>query len=293
MGVAENFKAFRGAYVIGQPTMDSISYRYKRITRQLNTDFWNTTSDTAHSLYIGSYGRDSAAKGVSDVDIYFRLPGAMYTQYNGHASNGQSALLQAVKTSMQNTYATSALKGDGQVVAVHFSDGITFEVLPGFLNQGGTVTFPDANDGGSWKTCDPQAEMTAFSDRNTDCNHNLKAICRMARIWKTQHSVPISGMLIDTLAYQFIANWAYKEKSYFYHDFLVRDFFYFLWQTEIDQEWWRAPGSGSWVHRDGSFRIKAKNAYDAAVKAIAHQSKNEFWAERQAWQLIFGATYNA
>lgn len=27
-----------------------ISSRYKTITRRLNTDFWTTTSDTAHSL---------------------------------------------------------------------------------------------------------------------------------------------------------------------------------------------------------------------------------------------------
>ena len=35
-------------------------------------------------------------------------------------------------------------------------------------------------------------------------------------------------MLIDTLAYQFIDGWGYKDKSYLYHDFLVRDFFYYL-----------------------------------------------------------------
>ena len=71
MGVAENFRAFRDAYVLPQEIMASISARYKRITRQLNTDFWNTDSETAHSLYIGSYGRDTAARGVSDIDIYF------------------------------------------------------------------------------------------------------------------------------------------------------------------------------------------------------------------------------
>jgi hypothetical protein len=292
MGVAENFRAFRDEYVLSQTTMDSISYRYKRITRQLNTDFWNTTSDTAHSLYIGSYGRDTAAKGVSDIDIYFKLPYSVYTQYNAYTVNGQSALLQAVRVSIENTYSTTALKGDGQVVIVPFTDGITFEILPGFANTDGTITFPDSNDGGSWKTCDPQAEMSAFASRNSDANHNLKAICRMARIWKSQNTVPMSGMLIDTLAYQFIDGWAYKDKSYLYHDWLVRDFFHYLWQTDINQEWWRAPGSGSWVHKNGSFRIKAKDAYEAAAEAIRHEAAGEKWAARQDWQLIFGTTYN-
>jgi hypothetical protein len=293
MGVAENFHAFRDEYVLPQATMDSISYRYKRITRQLNTDFWSTTSETAHSLYIGSYGRDTAAKGVSDVDIYFRLPSDLYQQYNVHQGNGQSALLQAVRNSMRNTYSSTALKGDGQVVIVNFTDGVTFEVLPGFLNNSNTVTFPDSNDGGSWKTCDPQAEMNAFASRNSDTNHNLKTICRMARIWKDHNAVPMSGMLIDTLAYQFIDSWAHKDKSYLYHDFLARDFFYFLWQTDVNQEWWRAPGSGSWVHKTGSFRIKAKDAYEAALAAIQHETVGEKWAACQDWQLIFGTTYHA
>ena len=37
-----------------------ISLRYKAITRRLNTDFWETASDTSHSLQVGSYGRNTA-----------------------------------------------------------------------------------------------------------------------------------------------------------------------------------------------------------------------------------------
>jgi hypothetical protein len=292
MGVAEAFQAFRTAYLIGKDQMESISYRYKRITRQLNTDFWETQSDMAHSRYIGSYGRDTAAKGVSDVDIWFQLPNRLYQQYANHQGNGQSALLQAVRASMQNTYGTTSLKRDGQVVVVSFTDGITFEVLPGFVDTSDTVTFPDSNNGGSWKACDPQAEMTAFAKRNAATNHNLKAVCRMARIWKDQHSVGISGMLIDTLAYQFIDAWSEKDKSYLYHDWLVRDFFLYLSRLDRTQEWWRAPGSGSWVHKTGAFVTKAGTAYEAALEAIDHTKAGRDWSARQSWQLIFGTTFN-
>jgi Second Messenger Oligonucleotide or Dinucleotide Synthetase domain len=100
MGVGEDFQKFKDCYQITTELISSISYRYKRITRQLNTDFWNTDSETAHSLYVGSYGRDTAAKGLSDLDIGFILPNAVYHQYNRHQGNGQSALLQAVKKSV-------------------------------------------------------------------------------------------------------------------------------------------------------------------------------------------------
>ena len=41
----------------------------------------------------------------------------------------------------------------------------------------------------------------------------------MLRAWKQEHNINISGILIDTLAYNFIKQWAYRNKSYFYYDF--------------------------------------------------------------------------
>jgi hypothetical protein len=291
MGVAENFRAFRDEYLISQVLMSSISARYKRITRQLNSDFWNTDSDVSYSLYIGSYGRDTAGKGVSDIDMYFRLPYSVWEQYNRYQGNGQSALLQAFRASMQKTYPTTSLKGDGQVVIVSFTDGITFEILPVFENKDGSVTFPDSNGGGSWKTCNPKAEMESFAARNLAANHNLKAIGRMARIWKSEQAVAISGMLIDTLGYNFIDGWAHKDKSYLYHDFLVRDFFLSLSSCDTTQDWWRAPGSGSWVRRTGGFERKALTAYNNAIEAINNETKGYQWAACQSWRKIFGTTY--
>jgi hypothetical protein len=293
MGVGEQFQTFRDNYLIPATTVSSISTRYKRITKRLNLDFWTTDSETAHSLYVGSYGRDTAAKGVSDLDIYFRLPYSEYEKYNGYQTNGQSALLQAVRTSMQKTYPTTSLKGDGQVVIVAFDDGITFEVLPGFANKDGSITFPDSNNGGSWKTCNPEAEMSTFATRNAATNHNLKAICRMMRIWKSECAVPISGMLIDTLAYNFIDGWQYKDKSYLYHDFLVRDFTKYLSERDKTQDWWKAPGSGSWVRRSGNFEAKAAVAYQNALDAIAHEVADRKWSAVQAWRRIFGTTFPA
>jgi hypothetical protein len=76
MGVGEDFSTFKDNYQISAELMGQYPYRYKRITRQLNTDFWNTNS-------------------------------AEYHKYNAYQTNGQSALLQAVKKSIQNTYRTS------------------------------------------------------------------------------------------------------------------------------------------------------------------------------------------
>lgn len=291
MTVADNFRAFRANYLIPTATVGSVSTRYKRITKQLNKDFWSTESETAHSLYVGSYGRDTAADGVSDLDVAFTLPNSVYHQYDAHAGNGQSALLQAVRTSITRTYANSYVGGDGQVVALSFTDGIRFEILPVFVNNQNTFTFADSNGGGSWKVCDPRSEMTAFAARNAAANGNLKAIGRMTRIWRDRFSVPISGMLIDTLAYQFIETWPHRDKSFMYHDWLVRDFFLYLSQVDKNQQYWRAPGSGSYVWKKGNFQTPSATGYVTAASAVDHEANGRPQTARNKWRELFGSTY--
>lgn len=294
MSVSEDFSRFKDGYNVDASTMASISYRYRRITKQLNKDFWNTDSETAHSLYVGSYGRDTAARGISDLDVGFVLPSSLYHQYNAYLGNGQSALLQAVKRSIQKTYTTSESFGDGQVVVVSFTDGITFEILPAFDHSDGNCwIYPNANSGGSWKTCNPRAEMRAVDTRSLLTNRNLKYLCRMMRVWRDVHSVPMSGMLIDTLAYQFIEGWAHRDKSFLYHDYIARDYFLYLSQRDTTQSYWRAPGSGALVARKGSFERKASSAYVKALEAITYDVNGLEWSRRQKWRDIFGTLFPA
>lgn len=271
----------------------TISNRYKAITKRLNTDFWGTTSDTAHSLYVGSYGRNTAIKGFSDLDMIMELPSTLYFQYDKHNGNGQSALLQAVRNSMRKTYSTSSIGGDGQVVVVNFTDGIKFEVVPVFTNKDGSYTYPDSNDGGSWKTTNPRPEIKAIRDRNILCNNNLIPLCRMMRSWKRTWSVPISGLLVDTLAYQFIENYEHRDKSYIYYDYMCRDFFKWMADQDSEQWYWKAPGSGQYVYGKGLFQYKAKRCYNISLEAIAHETaepKKE-WSAKQKWREIFGTSF--
>ena len=288
MGLADWFKDFN----VNLQVTDggTISSRYKAITRRLNTDFWSTTSDTAHSLYVGSYGRNTAIKGFSDLDMIFQLPVALYHQYDKYSGNGQSALLQKVKQSIEKTYSTTSIRGDGQVILVPFTDGLTFEVVPGFLNTDDSYTFPDANGGGRWRMTNPRPEISAIRTRNAACNGNLVPLCRMMRAWKRKWDVPIGGLLVDTLAYQFIENWEHREKSYLYYDFMCRDFFDFIANQDKEKEYWRAPGSGQHVYGKGLFQWKSRRCHNLALEAIQHetaQPKRE-WSAKQKWREIFG-----
>jgi hypothetical protein len=289
MGVADWFSGFCSKVQIRDG--GTISTRYKAITKRLNLDFWGNDSDTARSLYVGSYGRNTASVPFSDLDMIFELPWTLYTRYEGYAGNGQSALLQAVSASLRNTYSSSMMGADGQVVSINFTDGINFEVVPVFPHADGIYTFPNSNSGGTWQTTNPKPEIKAVRDRNTACNGNLILLCRMMRSWKNQWGVPIGGLLIDTLAYQFIENWGYRDKSFLYHDWMCRDFFNWMAAQDENQMYWRAPGSSQYVYGKGLFQYKAKRCYNLSLEAIKYQVDGMEWSAKQKWREIFGTNF--
>ncbi|WP_028043407.1 SMODS domain-containing nucleotidyltransferase [Candidatus Stoquefichus massiliensis] len=293
MSVSDYFSTFCSNLRMSTDTVSKIQYRYHQITKRINTDYRNSSSETAYSLYVGSYGRGTEIW-TSDIDMIVQLPYETYAKFNAYTSNGQSALLQEVKTVLQKTYSTSYVKGDGQVIGINFDDGINFEIVPAFINKdGSSYTYPDSNNGGSWKTTDPKKEIEAINDRNKLVNKNLKRLCRMARAWKKKCNVSMSGILIDTLAYKFINDWEYKDKSYLYYDYMSRDFFEYLKNIDTDKTYWLAPGSGRYVYKDGNFQSKAKTAYENALTAISYESNNQSYSAKQKWREIYGAKFPA
>lgn len=291
MSVGDWFKAFCENTKVSNK--DSISRRYKAVTRRLNTDYWNTTSETSHSLYVGSYGRNTAVNGFSDLDMIFQLPYSVYQKYNSYTGNGQSALLQDVKRSIEKTYSTTSIRGDGQVILVPFTDGLTYEVVPAFINDNDSYTYPDANDGGRWRVTNPRPEIQAIRTRNDQCNKNLVWLCRMMRVWKNKWDVPIGGLLVDTLAYQFIEKWEYRDKSFMYYDWMCRDFFDFIANQDKEKAFWKAPGSGQSVYGKGLFQWKARRCCNLAIEACTHESaapKRE-WSAKQKWREVFGSQF--
>ncbi len=291
MGVGEDFKTFCGNLSI--PNRSSISNRFELITRRFNMEFWDTNSRTSHSIYAGSFGRNTATGKTSDVDMIFWLPVSYYHTYNGYSGNGQSALLQLMRNALRKTYPTTQVGADGQVVVVSFQDNITFEVLPAFVNTDDSFTYPDSNNGGSWKTTNPSPEISEISRMDKECNGNLKKLCKMARAWKKKWAVPISGLLIDTLAYYFIRDYEYRNKSFLYYDFMSRDFFEYLSAQPETQKYWLSPGANQYVWRKGTFEYKALRCKNIATEACSYQSDKYGWTARQKWREIYGTEFPA
>lgn len=200
--------------IISLEQRKTISDRYKRITKAINREFWGIDSDTAHSFYVGSYGRGTAVD-TSDIDILVELPRDEYERFDAYQSNGQSRLLQVVKDAIHITYPNSDVRPDGQVVKVYFSDGIKFEILPAFQHLdyfgawNGLYDYPDSNMGGSWLTTNPKAEQEAMKQKNRESNGLLFDTCRHMRQIRDAHysSYHLPGIVIDSFAFHYIGSW--------------------------------------------------------------------------------------
>ena len=280
----ESFSAFRNKIAIDNA--ESISASYRKITKRLNREFYDDSSEEYHSRQVGSYGRHTAIKGISDLDMIFELPDNLYDKYNKMANNGQYKLLSRVKNALKISYPNTEVRVDGQIVSVRLKRYVV-EVVPAFRLDDGRFRYPDSNNGGSWKVCNPIAEKDAVNILNKERNRNLKNLAKMIRSWKDTHGVPLSGMLIDTLVYRFFQeNREYDNSGYSKYKYLMKDFFVYLVNQPAEQEFWRAPGSRSEVYKDGKFIPKAKKALRKCQEALDDESQAD-----KKWREIFGKRF--
>lgn len=200
--------------VIGKEIRSTISTRYRSVTKAINREFWNTISETQHSFYVGSYGRGTAID-TSDLDILVELPEQEYGRYDVLKGNGQSRLLQAVRSAILTTYPRSDIRADGQVVKINFSDGIRFEILPAFRNWDGTYKYPDTNMGGNWRSTNPKAEQVAMKEKNNSSDGLLFDTCKHIRRIRDEHfkSYHLSGIVIDSFVYTAMGNWRWLSEG--------------------------------------------------------------------------------
>ena len=210
-----SYHVIKCSEIIPMDTRTTISKRYKTITKAVNQEFWNLPSETAHSLYVGSYGRGTAID-TSDIDILVELPRLEYERYDLCRGNGQSRLLQAVKSAIQTSYPRTDISADGQVIKVLFSDDMKFEVLPAFANTdwyGTSYQYPDTNMGGNWRSTNPKAEQEAMRNKNNSSYGLLFDTCKHMRYIRDNYfsSYHLSGIVIDSFVYAAIDGWLWTQ----------------------------------------------------------------------------------
>jgi hypothetical protein len=259
----------------------AIADRRDEIVKALNKEFRSVDGVVSYRLMVGSFGRYTATRGISDLDLLFFLPASIRDAYKDEA--GPKRLLTRVRKTLQARYPKTEVRVDQCIVVVQFTD-FKFEVQPVFVNKDRSFSYPD-KDMKRWRTTKPRAEIEAIQVRDRETDGNLRNLCRMARAWKNSHGVVMGGLLMDTLAYKFFKDATeYEKAKTSSYDLMVRDFFEFL-SEEADHEYYAALGSGQRVYVKRPFQRRAKKAYKLCLEAIEAAGTSTV---NQKWKAVFG-----
>ncbi|WP_081701842.1 SMODS domain-containing nucleotidyltransferase [Oleidesulfovibrio alaskensis] len=285
MTIAEMFRSFCDNIRIPSGDVSSISSKYGEITYSLNKKFRDTTSKIANTLQVGSYGRKTGIKGISDLDMLYIMPSVTWNTYK----DDQSKLLRDTKEAIVSRYPKTTVKVDRLVVQVLY-DTFTVEVQPVFEQEDGSFKYPDTYGGGSWKITKPRKEIEAVRKIDSEKNNNFRMLSRMVRAWKNRNGVVMGGLLIDTLVYKFLMNTDdYDAASYSSYGRLSRDFFEYL-KDQPDQNFYFALGSNQQVKVKKKFQTKANQAYNACLRAI---KAGETATAHSEWKKVYGRFFPA
>lgn len=264
MELSECFKNYCESIQITPKEREKWDNRLNSICKKLNKRYYGINSGTENIILVGSVGRGTATKCVSDWDCIFPLPDSVYKKFNAYQNNGQSALLQEVKDVIKELYPKTKIKGDGQVVVIEYSDGGIIELVPAFKQFDGSYKYPNSNRGGSWKITNPVPEIDSAINTSNETGKHYKYLCQLLRKWKDANGFKFKGLLIDTLVKKFIddkldnVNINFKD-----YETIIKDLFKYLSEQDPNRIFWFSLGSNQKITNDDSGRFikKASKVY--------------------------------
>lgn len=285
-GVTERFRRFHAALQPTSAEVDDAVAKQLGVRQSLQRAYWGPTTDNPPGFMVGSWGKRTMVRPSNDVDVFMPLPAEVYSRIEGYSGNRQSALLQEVKNNLASTYWQTNMRGDGQVVVVNFNT-IKIEVVPVFrLNNAGAWLMPDTNNGGRWRTVYPDAEGASLDDADIVSNRNCRPLIQIVKAWKYHCNVPIKSFHLERIVSDFMRSYAFKDQSYFYYDWFVRDFLYFLCGKRNTLIY--APASNEMVGIGDAWYSRAITAYERAVEACEYEWRDYIVSAGQEWQKLFG-----
>ena len=256
------------------------------IARKLWATFWTGDFNSDVYMIVGGYGKDTAIRPPSDVDLAVMLPSSVYDQLQRVQGNKQSYLLRLVKDALIDRYPATEISQDGQIVAVDFQ-AYKVEVLPFFYdNSTESCRFADTNDGGHWRICQPWAEIDNLDAADRESRKKARHLVKMLKAWKRRCNVPIESFALELLVSDFVWSWEHRNMSLFYYDWLVRDFFEFFLRN-INRTL-TIPGSPGVVNIGDAWYSRAESALSRACKACDAERDDDDAVANVEWGKIFG-----
>lgn len=183
MDTAEVFTAFLDNLKVDNS--DKIADRRDEIAKALNKEIRDVTGSVSNQLMVGSYGRYTAIRGISDLDMLYILPDSLREQYE--SETGPRRILNRVRDAIRGRYTTTEVVVDQCVVRVQFNN-FKFEVQPVFEEDDRTFLYPDTV-AEKWKVTKPRAEIAETRECDLRTSGNMRKLAKMTRAWRNAHGV--------------------------------------------------------------------------------------------------------
>jgi predicted nucleotidyltransferase len=263
--------------------------KHTRVRKSLHEAFYSTPYNGKTSLVVGSYGKHTAIRPTSDIDILFLIPGNEFPRYEGLQGNKQSRLLQDIKSRLVDLYPNTDLRADGQVVSVPMTT-YKVEVVPGFLGEEKRYWICDTNNGGSWKLVDPHWEMNTLAASDTRSAGNTRRLIKMMKTWKRFCNVPIKSFAIEIMVRFFLQQWAHYNCSIDYYHWIMKNFFDYL--IPYAGGTYTIPTTKEPIALVKDWKSKAESALARAKKAYEFEINRKSDSATEEWKKIFGPSFN-
>jgi hypothetical protein len=263
----------------------------ERVARSLFAKYYPGRLIFDPSCYriVGSYGKGTAVRPRTDIDMIFVLPPETREQIEGIQNNKQSYLLQEVKRALLVTFPNTDICGDGPVVVAPFST-YKVEIVPCFDVGNGVLLNAHTKNDGFWAYSNPIAELNDLNRVDAASGGKARALCRMLKAWKEHCNIDMRSVCLEIAAVVFVDQWQFKEKplSVFY-DLMVSDFFAFLLNYVNGRA--KPAGIDEWIDLGNSWEIKARKAHANALLATQYENADEDFSAVAQFQEIFGPQF--
>lgn len=171
----------------------------KSITNRLKREF-----KTHRVELIGSFKRETAIRGVSDIDLMLILSSKEVARGNSWKSS--TTVLKQVRKQMQDRYWNSAVGVDKQAVVVSFSNHKhPVDIVPAIYqgldssNKYAIYAIPDGE--GWWMYTSPQAHNKFIAAQDARSKGKLKQTIKLIKYWRDcrQPSIPLNTFHLELL----------------------------------------------------------------------------------------------
>lgn len=290
--LGKSFKRFHDNIILTPTQQKDGNQKRENVVKCLNQSYYHYDSPIDNSFFIGSWSKNTAIRPPRDVDIYFLLPLHIFTRFYNYTHNGQSALLQEVKTILSDSFPKTQMKGDGQVVVVSFGS-YKVEVVPAFELRDGRYYICNTNDGGSYIITNPFAEFEYIDTIDNLNEHTLRPLIRILKVWQSFCKVPIKSFLLELLTAEFIQQLSLDIKNWSSFHIMIYDFFNFLYQkSQESAAYVPVPGTSEKIFIDNELKMFALRAKNCSSNALRYERKKQFLEANKWWQKIFGDRFS-